>query len=598
METTEKTLLTQSPEIVTYSVKVNNVEIEKKHQLVSITIETGINKVPFANIIINDGEASIEDFAIDSSGVFEPGNKIEIQLGYQNDKKGNVTVFKGLIKKNNHKINNHCSELNIECKHEADIMTLTSNSSCAPQNSNIGDIIKNILKANHLDDSCVAHTKATLQQAMQLNVSDWDFIMGTIDKAGMLCTFPKSVITIKNPPSTSSSVDSNKNDSAPGKTDAVPADGDPILAYGHNILEFDADNDPRVESTMIQVSTWDYRKQAISKVENDEDLSNVKDSQLYNFITINAPTSLPPDEAQLMANSKALLQRLSKIKGTVIYQGSTEIEVGTFARLKGLGKGFEGRAFISNIIHEYADGCWKTTAALGMDGKFYTEQTNPSHSASSSGQPSSIQGLHIGKVTNIEDKDGDYRVKVKLPMVDNTGEGLYARVATLDAGNKRGTFFRPELDDEVVLGFMNDDPSNPVILGMLHSTALPSPIEPEKKNNKKGYVSRSAIKLLFDDEAKSVRIETPGKRIVELNDQAGTITLQDDNHNVITMDKNGISIKSGADMNFEAKGKISMKAGSEFAAKANAAVNIEGKGPVTVKSSANTVIKGTVVMIN
>ena len=38
-------------------------------------------------------------------------------------------------------------------------------------------------------------------------------------------------------------------------------------------------------------------------------------------------------------------------------------------------------------------------------------------------------------------------------------QGVWARVATLDAGNDRGTFFRPEVDDEVVLGFFHDDPA-------------------------------------------------------------------------------------------------------------------------------------------
>lgn len=249
-------------------------------------------------------------------------------------------------------------------------------------------------------------------------------------------------------------------------------------------------------------------------------------------------------------------------------------------------------------MHEYSDGCWTTTATLGWDVKFFAEKTNQSHAASASGQSSSIQGLQVGLVTNIEDRDGNYRVKVKLPMVDNKAEGLYARVATLDAGKNRGTFFRPELDDEVVLGFMNDDPSSPVILGMMHSSAKPSPFEPEKKNNKKGYVSRSEIKLTFNDEDKSIIIETPGKRIFEMNDNEGSISVQDEHGNKIIMQQSGISVESGADLTLKAKGKISMEADAQLTLKAKSSVNMEGNGPVTVKSSANTIVKGSVVMIN
>ena len=81
-------------------------------------------------------------------------------------------------------------------------------------------------------------------------------------------------------------------------------------------------------------------------------------------------------------------------------------------------------------------------------------------------------GLQIGVVTALEDDpQGDDRIKCRLPMVGAGEEGLWARLATLDAGDGRGTYFRPEIGDEVVVGFLDDDPRNPVILGMCHSSA-------------------------------------------------------------------------------------------------------------------------------
>src|SRR5207237_789890 len=109
------------------------------------------------------------------------------------------------------------------------------------------------------------------------------------------------------------------------------------------------------------------------------------------------------------------------------------------------------------------------------------------------GQLSSVQGLHAGTVQKIIDASGQFRVKVRLPLVNDADEGIYARVATLDAGDNRGSFFRPEINDEVLVGFMNDDPRQPVILGMLHSSSKKAPLEPEEANNEKGFVSRSGI---------------------------------------------------------------------------------------------------------
>jgi len=56
-------------------------------------------------------------------------------------------------------------------------------------------------------------------------------------------------------------------------------------------------------------------------------------------------------------------------------------------------------------------------------------------------------------------------------MISTSDDGIWARISTLDAGKQRGTFFRPEIGDEVIVGFLNDDPRYPVVLGMVNSSA-------------------------------------------------------------------------------------------------------------------------------
>jgi uncharacterized protein involved in type VI secretion and phage assembly len=213
------------------------------------------------------------------------------------------------------------------------------------------------------------------------------------------------------------------------------------------------------------------------------------------------------------------------------------------------------------------------------------------------GQSSSIQGLQTGIVTDIEDENGQYRVKIRLPLVNENDEGVYARVATLDAGDNRGTFFRPEENDEVIVGFMNDDPRHPVILGMLHSSAKSAPVEPESGNPKKGYQSRSGIKMFFDDDKKSIRIETPGSRVFELNDDESSITVQDGNGNKMVMDSGGVSIESGSDLNIKAQKSISISA-PQISLKADATMTVEGSGSAGFSSNGLTEIKGSIVKIN
>ena len=74
------------------------------------------------------------------------------------------------------------------------------------------------------------------------------------------------------------------------------------------------------------------------------------------------------------------------------------------------------------------------------------------------------------------DPDKEDRVQIQLPTVD-ANEGIWARVSSMDAGKGRGSFFRPEIHDEVVVGFLNGDPRHAIILGMLNSSANPAPFE-------------------------------------------------------------------------------------------------------------------------
>jgi uncharacterized protein involved in type VI secretion and phage assembly len=216
----------------------------------------------------------------------------------------------------------------------------------------------------------------------------------------------------------------------------------------------------------------------------------------------------------------------------------------------------------------------------------------------------SVQGLQIGIVTDLEDPEGEHRVKVRLPVVSTEEEGVWMRLATLDAGNNRGTFFRPELDDEVIVGFIFNDPNNPVILGMLHSSALPAPLTASNDNHEKGYVSRSEMKMIFNDDEKSCKLETPGGKKITLSDKDGLVQIEDENGNKIKMESSGITIesatalklKAGTDITLEAV-NIKLTPSAQFSVSASGSVEISGT-MAKVEGSGVTQIKGGMVMIN
>ncbi len=137
------------------------------------------------------------------------------------------------------------------------------------------------------------------------------------------------------------------------------------------------------------------------------------------------------------------------------------------------------------------------------------------------------------------------------------------------------------------------------MLGGLHSSqkALPAPFTTTDDNHRKGYVSRSKLKLIFDDEKKILTIETPAGNQFKLDEDAKSITLQDQNGNKVVMNDQGIQLESSKDLTLKAAGNVKIE-GVGVEAKASAQFKATGSAGVEMSSSATAVLKGSIVQIN
>lgn len=175
-----------------------------------------------------------------------------------------------------------------------------------------------------------------------------------------------------------------------------------------------------------------------------------------------------------------------------------------------------------------------------------------------------MRGLHIAVVDAFEeDPNGELRVLVRLGGLAEDQPPLWARIARPDAGAERGYFFTPEAGDQVVVGFINEDPRHPVVLGALHSSANAQPTTlapPDADNTEKGIVTRSGTTIRFvDGDTPSIAIETPGGNLINLSDEDEGIHLEDQHGNTITLNADGIAITSAGDLILTASGNVEIE---------------------------------------
>ncbi len=215
----------------------------------------------------------------------------------------------------------------------------------------------------------------------------------------------------------------------------------------------------------------------------------------------------------------------------------------------------------------------------------------PGASATPAGDRPRLYGVYPAIVTDVQDPDNQGRVQIKLPFVEESDGGsalAWARLATMMAGGDRGTWFIPEVDDEVLVAFTAGDPRRPVVIGALWNGVDAPPETMDSANNVRSVTSRSGHKLTFDDTAgaEKVELKTKGGHTFTLDDAAGgTVTLSH---------SNGATIKIDAVGNIEITANVKVKINAPAGLDVTAAM-------VTVNaamSSFSGVVKADTVITN
>ncbi|BAZ03828.1 type VI secretion system tip protein VgrG [Calothrix sp. NIES-3974] len=577
--------------VATFKLLSEGKDITNDYTVLSLTVHRAVNRIPTAQIVLRDGAAASETFAASDGADLIPGNKVEITIGYDGNDK---SMFQGLIVKHAIKVGaNGDSILILDCKDVATRLTIGRHCRYFREQKD-SDAIAEIIGGYSGISGDVASTSATHPEIVQYYANDWDFILSRAEINGLIVLVEDGKLKVKAP-----------------NTSGNPT---VTLTYGVNLLEFAAEMDARTQHQTVKAKAWNYTNQNLLEVTATEpqvnNQGNLSGKTLANAIAPDAwelrhGGQVEQTELKAWANAQLLKSRLAKIQGKVKTVGFPNAKPDTLVELKGMGRRFNGLAYVSGIRHEMIAGTWYTYMYLGMEPQWFYQVTDIGERPASGLLPG-VNGLQIGVVVQLkDDPKGEDRILVKTPIIDSQSEGVWSRIATLDAGNNRGSFFRPEIGDEVVLGFLNDDPRDPIVLGMLNSSAKPAPLKAQDENHHKGFFTRSQMKVSFDDGKKIITLETPGGNKIIISDEDKGITLKDQNGNTMTMNDKGISIKSPKDITLEATGKLTLKAtqdtsieGLNVQVKANAQFKAQGNAGAEVSTSAIAILKGSLVQIN
>lgn len=585
--------------VVRVTIKSNGAPVGDSVVIYSVRVQKGVNTVPTARLVLRDGDMPSGDWPVGDGANFVPGAAITIAAGYG---EGEETIFEGIVVKLGAKVSGeNDARLIVDCQDKAVKMTIGRRNANYIDNKD-SDIISTLIGAHGLTADVQATTEQ-YKELVQYYASDWDFMLARADANGLLVIADAGTVSVK-----------------PPNTTAEPALS---VTYGQDLIEFQAEIDARTQLTSVQAVAWNPKTQQVAKgtAASPQTLNaqgNLDSATLANVVGLSSyvlqtSTALETTALTEWAKAQQVKSGLARVRGRIRFQGSALAKVGGLIELAGVGARYSGKVFVGALEHEIADGNWTTEAEFGLAPEWFTARTDVVAPPAAGWLPGA-EGLQVGVVMKLDaDPKAEHRIQVKVPVLEAQTEGVWARLAQYYASNTFGAFYLPEVGDEVVLGYFNNDPSHPVILGSLYSSKNAPPYTLEAANNTKALVTRSKVKIEINDEDKIVTITTPANNKVVLSDKDKSIVLQDETNNKVTLDTGGITLDSPKDIKLTAKGSMTLdavgainitsKADAKVSAlnvTCDAQVGFTGKGAAKAELSASgqTTVRGAMVMIN
>ena len=510
-------------------------EMDARYEVMSVDIDKTVNKITSAQVtILDSGNSSTGLLFLDISDAefFKPGNEFEIRLGYlEQSRSVDKQVFKGILVKHRIRMSIKGAYLTLTFKAPAIGMTRVRRNVVYPEKMTDTQIVENIISSydkvepGSIDVGDYQHSS----EMVQYYCVDWDFILSRAAANGcwVLCDDNRlSVITPEAKPAADFTLDFS------------------IESY----YSFDMEISILDQIPALTTSGWDLTEQQSLQAEQSQataleqgDLTPAELAQALGIPEVRLQSLVDIDAAEVESWADARLRQslLSLYRGTLALPGTAGLKPGDTIEFKGLNERFNGRTIVSAIRHQLSAEGWQTHVQFGLSAG-WLQHVRTMADVDAAGLVPGIHGLQVGIVQKFsKDQAGKFRIPVLIPAFSSTADAdgdtdniVLARLGTIDAGAGRGAFFHPEPDDEVILGFVNNDPRQPVILGSMHSPKNKPPdevIDDSTGYKYKGFIIDEDMSLRFDksaDPAEINMVASAGNGIALTGGDEGSLTVE------------------------------------------------------------------------
>lgn len=455
------------------------------------------------------------------------------------------------------------------------------------------DIVRQIASAAGLEIGRLDSDGCTYEHVSQANLTDWEFLRARAHETGHELAAVGGKLEWRTP---------TESTDAPSGSDDLFAPSQPYqLLLGRELLRFK----PRVTAAEqvgeVQVRGWDpAQKRAVVGSARPNTTSarvGVTPEQLAStfsaapYVVVDRPVTNQSDaDGVAAAVAEQIAGAHAEADGIAV--GDPRLTPGTAVCIGSVGWPHDGSYVLSAARHVYDETGYRTEITVSgrqersLLGLASIGATKGAHSAG--GPP--VNGLVVGQVTDVNDPDHQFRVKVSFPWLSDDYESWWCRVAQPGAGKERGLVWLPEVGDEVLVGFAHGDVRNPYVVGSLYNGVDTPPLAGDLVDGNSGAVKQRALVsrtnhrlvLSDDDSASHVLLSSGDDKLTITLDKSQTAITIDSSGTVTISGSQGVRINSDSDISLQASGSLSL----------------QGQAGVTIDGGPSVSVSGSVIKLN